>query len=204
MRSISASSSSAFGSFAARSFSKLPRRQVAHVEHLRAQERPDFIQRAQLEHVAVDVGHLGNREVGAHRRRAHGAPRGDRRRRRGTIDGRGQRLVLRQELGLERGAARRVHDALHEVEPVHGVLGVDHRALVRRRDARAREAVGQRGAADEDRQVDARGLQVPAVTTICCAVLTSRPDRPITSGACSFAAAINVSGGTLMPRFTTV
>ncbi len=42
-----------------------------------------------------------------------------------------------------------------------------------------------------------------AVSTICCALLTSRPERPMTSGRCSRTAWISCSEGTLMPRFTT-
>ena len=42
-----------------------------------------------------------------------------------------------------------------------------------------------------------------AVTTIWCADLTSRPERPTASGRCSRTAATRASGGTLMPRSTT-
>jgi hypothetical protein len=133
---------------------------MAHVQHLRAQELPDLIERTQLEDVTVEVGHVRDREVGPHDGRAHRAARRGRRRRAvRRRKGRGGR-VLRGQLGLERGPPRRVHHALHQVEPVHRVLGVDHRVVVRGRDARAREAIGQRRAADQDGKIDARGLQV--------------------------------------------
>ena len=41
-----------------------------------------------------------------------------------------------------------------------------------------------------------------AVTTICWADFTRRPERPIASGLWLWYAAIRSSGGTLMPRFT--
>ena len=43
----------------------------------------------------------------------------------------------------------------------------------------------------------------PAVTTICCALFTSSPERPMTSGRCCSTAWISCSDGTLMPRLTT-
>ena len=43
-----------------------------------------------------------------------------------------------------------------------------------------------------------------AVMTICCVLFTSSPESPIASGLCSRQARISASGGTLMPRFTTV
>ncbi len=42
-----------------------------------------------------------------------------------------------------------------------------------------------------------------AVTTICWADFTSRPDSPKASGLCVWYAAIRSSGGTLMPRLIT-
>ena len=42
-----------------------------------------------------------------------------------------------------------------------------------------------------------------AVSTICWADFTNKPERPIASGLCSRTAWIKTSGGTLIPRFTT-
>jgi hypothetical protein len=53
------------------------------------------------------------------------------------------------------------------------------------------------------------GTRIPAafrssaVTTICCALFTSSPDRPMMSGLCFAASWMSTSGGTLIPRLTT-
>ena len=61
---------------------------------------------------------------------------------------------------LERLAPLEVHDLIGEVEPVHRVVGVGDQARIFGRDFHPREAVRERGAADQDRTIDAGGLQI--------------------------------------------
>ena len=61
---------------------------------------------------------------------------------------------------LERLAPLEVHDLIGEIETVHRVVGVGDEARILGRDFHSREPVRERGAADQDRTIDARGLQV--------------------------------------------
>ena len=84
-----------------------------------------------------------------------------------------------------RAAAPR-EDPVGEREAAHRVLGVGDEAAVGRRDPVVGELLRQRRAAHEHRRRDAAPtVRSCAVVTICCALLTSRPERPIRSGRCS-------------------
>ena len=82
------------------------------------------------------------------------------------LERRSRRAARREDLGLAREARRElaplpaVLQLVRQVEAVHRVLGVDDEAFVLGGDARAGELVGERGAADQDRALDAGGLQV--------------------------------------------
>ena len=60
-------------------------------------------------------------------------------------------LVARQQIR----SSIFIDELLHDAESLHGVGAVDHRPTVGRGDARLRETTRQRGAADQDRCVDA-------------------------------------------------
>ena len=71
------------------------------------------------------------------------------------------RRCFRERVAGEHGVAlRRVHQAVHQAQPGHGVLGVAHGLAVGGRDAGARESLGERGAADQHRRRDSCGFEV--------------------------------------------
>ena len=57
-------------------------------------------------------------------------------------------------------ARLRIGDLVHQAQAGHRVLGVERRRLIAGTDLAVRESLRQRGAADQQRNVDARVLQV--------------------------------------------
>jgi hypothetical protein len=133
--------------------------EVARVEHHRV-DVGEHLGEVLLEHVALQVGrerhvvlarHLGRSEAVGRR---GGRPRLLRR----VGAGHACRLVV--ELRDQRRARFLVFQALRELQPGHRVLRVRHQAAVLGRDAQTREAVRERGAAHQDRALDAVAREV--------------------------------------------
>ena len=175
---------------------------MAAVEHERIDVAPDFGEVGDVAHAAVEVGRGGNGKVAC-------GPCGLRsawsRARAGSAAAllrwrRSVNVCAASAASRSAGSIKLVHQA----EPGHGVLGVADGVAVGGRDARARELSESAAPPTSSGHRDIRrSLRSVAVITICWALLTSRPERPMASGWCSRQAWIRSSGGTLMPRLMT-
>ena len=132
--------------------------EVLAVEHLEVQVRVDLCERNVTQHVRLEVGGRGRRYSRHVRLRTRG-----RRRRARRVHGRGAahqgRLLGPYALG-ETLARHGREELVGEVEAVHGVLRVERQPAILGGDPRGRELARERGAADEERNVDAGRLQI--------------------------------------------
>ena len=130
--------------------------EMAAVDHEGIDVAPHLGEVGHVAHAAIEVGRGRNRQVGADfaaAARGHGPERF-----RGSFD---HRRCFRERVAGEHGVAlRRVHQAVHQAQPGHGILGVAHGLAVGGRDAGARESLGERGAADQHRRQDSCGFEV--------------------------------------------
>ena len=97
----------------------------------------------------------------------------------------------------------RVAQFIHQAQAGHGVLGVADGVAVCRRDFQAREFVGERRAADEQRHGDARFAQIGGGDDHLLRAFHEQAGEADGVGLVLVVGLIKSSGGTLMPRLIT-
>lgn len=176
-------------------------------QFVQVEQREHLVERDVAHHAHAEEGRGGHRDI-----RRDGAACGARAAGRRVLARGGvqEDVVARlaQIVAHRAGAARRVHEALHGVQPLERVLAIEDARrvgpLTLHEERTATEAAVDRRAADEHGHRQPRRSSSCTHSGICFEVETSSAESPTASALCSTAASTMRFTGTCLPRSTTV